>query len=59
MVKYAYDINSEWVSEYFNISKGKAEAAVEWLYESNFFHDHIIEDLSEALEALDTMEGGK
>ena len=52
----AYDINPKWVAKYFNVSLDKAQQAVEYLYESEYFHDHIIEDIQEALEYADEHE---
>ena len=49
----AYDINPKWVAKHFNVSLDKAQQAVEYLYESEYFHDHIIEDIQEALEYAD------
>ena len=52
----AYDINPKWVAKYFNVSLDKAQQAVEYLYESEYFHDHIIEDIQEALGYADEHE---
>lgn len=52
----AYDINPKWVAKHFNVSLDKAQQAVEYLYESEYFHDHIIEDIQEALEYADEHE---
>ena len=52
----AYDINPKWIAKHFGVSLDKAQQAVEYLYESEYFHDHIIEDIQEALEYSDEHE---
>lgn len=46
-------IGVNWVAETLNISLDKAKKVVDTLYESEYFHDHIVEHLVEALEQVD------
>jgi hypothetical protein len=49
----AVEISVKWVADVLKISLDKADKVVENLYESEYFIEHIIEDLVEALEYVD------
>lgn len=53
----AYDINPKWIVQHFGVSLELAEKAVNYLYESSYFHDHMVEDITEALERVEADNG--
>ena len=53
----AYDIHPKWIAQHFDVSLELAEKAVNYLYESSYFHDHMVEDITEALERVEADNG--
>ena len=48
-MEVAYDINPKWIAQMFDVSEDKAQQAVELLYESEYFHEHMCDAIEEAL----------
>ena len=53
----AYDIHPKWIVQHFGVSLELAEKAVNYLYESSYFHDHMVEHITEALERVEANNG--
>lgn len=52
-----YDINPHWVASYFETNLDDAMEAIAWLYDSDFFHDHLVIDIAGALETIQNRRG--